>query len=292
MRPMLHRSPRFELILALAPFLAWGLEAFAQEGVNPSTPKSPSPVPAAAATPAAAAPGEKTDAGAEAGAADAGTEAAKEGQEPGKAKSPAQGQQPVPEISPEERARLWHEKTPPSLARKLHVGAGLGLGTGKGPDSGYSSDRIGAQVFAQFPVAALTPGKADFLMEGQYAAITGVDTDKDESQSVQYLLVGGGLDWRLGSGAASGETVNVSTLSPGASERMRFQGLLLAGLTKRDALVQDTGNRPGSKFGASVALEGRYLHLLSDRVEAFAGLGARVVGYSWVDLKFGVVAGF
>jgi hypothetical protein len=198
------------------------------------------------------------------------------------------------ERTPEEREKAWQEKTPPHLSRRLFLGAATGLGTGGGPEADYTSDRLGAQVFLQY---VLTPPSLDaaqnpslrWVTEIQYATHTGVDTKSDESLSVQAFLVGGGADFKLG---ARGPVDKPQALPFGSVDRMRLQALGFAGLTKRMAFNLDTGTRPDSKYGASVGVEGRYLHAVWDRIEAYGGLGARVIGYSWFDFKLGVVASF
>ena len=200
------------------------------------------------------------------------------------------------EPTAEERAKQWHDKTPTSIARRVFVGATLGLGAGAGPNSAYSADRLGASVFGQYLLVqpTVTPeptaGPAlRWVIEGQYATTTGVDVDADESLSTQFYSAGGGADYALGS-SASGQ--DLTALPLGSTDRMRFQAVGLLSVTKTMRHSLETGGRPASKFGASVGVDLRYLHLLHDRIEGVFGVGARVVGYSWFAANVGIVGSF
>lgn len=197
---------------------------------------------------------------------------------------------PAKELTREEREALWHKETPAGLSRRLALGFAVGFGTGSGPESRYSADRMNAQAFVQYAASELSPGQMNLLVEGQYAGITGVNTDLDESQSVQYVALGAGIDWYL---AARQEPLeDVATRSASDPSRMRLQGILSAGLSKRKGLIQETGAFSTPKYGATIGAECRYLYAVWNRIEAYTGLGARFVGYSSYDAKVGFVAGF
>ncbi|MCA2959067.1 MAG: hypothetical protein IOD12_02360 [Silvanigrellales bacterium] len=196
------------------------------------------------------------------------------------------------EPTSEEIAKTWHDKTPASVARRVFVGATLGIGVGTGPKDGYSSDRLGVQLFGQYALGAASepsPRALRWVVESQYAANTGVEVDDDESLSTQAFLAGGGVDFRLGSTAP---VENVRALPMTSKDRMRVQAIGLVGVTKTMRLSLETGGRPASQYGANVGVDVRYLHLVSERIEACVGLGARALGYSWYALNFGVVSSF
>lgn len=203
---------------------------------------------------------------------------------------------PAEEAKPtaEQVANAWHDKTPPSLARRLFLGGTLGLGVGTSPDAGYSSDRLGAQLFSQFVLSAPTTANPvsalRWVLEAQYAGTTGVNVDDDESLSTQAFLVGGGVDYPLGSGVGSGAGSAPPPMT--SKERMRVQAIGLVGVSKTMRMSLETGGRPASKYGANMSVDVRYLHLVSDRIEACVGLGARAVGSSWYALNVGLVGSF
>jgi|GEM_PF-4865093 len=224
--------------------------------------------------------------------------------------TPALAQEKI--LTREEHEKAWHEKTPASIARRLFLGAGVGLGTGKGPEKAYSSDHLGGEVFAQYHITP-SADALGLLVEGRYATITGVNTDLDESQVVQSFLVGGGVAYRFSSGAPTAGVaatptdsagtsadaaatmapeVDVATLPYASKNRLGMQALFLAGITKRRGHSQDTGADTKSKYGANAALEARCTYALWNRIDAYAGVGARVVGYSWYDVKLGAMASF
>ena len=173
-------------------------------------------------------------------------------------------------------------------------------------------------MFAQYHVTP-SVGRLGVVVEGRYAAITGVNTDLDESQVVQAFLVGGGIAYRFAptspstgvaaapseaatenaagaapSSASPGEVpeADVATLPYASKNRLGLQALLMAGITKRTGHSQDTGSVMKAKYGANAGLEARCTYALWNRVDAFAGVGARALGYSWYDVKIGALASF
>jgi hypothetical protein len=201
---------------------------------------------------------------------------------------------PVKEPTPEEKEKAWHEKTPQSLSKRLFLGATLGLGVGQGAEKNDKGDHLSGQLIVQYSALAVVPGKSDLIAEIQYGGTTGVNTDEDTSLALQSFLAGVGLDWNL---AAKGEIkpegeTPASSLAAFAAQRIRFQGIALVGAYKRKAFSQESGQFANPKYGFAAGVDLRYLHLLSDRIEAVVGVGAQPLGAKSYEGRLGFLASF
>ena len=178
-------------------------------------------------------------------------------------------------LSPEEREKLFHEKTPGILADKLSLGLGLGLGGGKAQgNSAFSTDNIGFHFQGLYALKPLTD-TSNILVEARYSTVTGIDTKADVSNTVQYWLVGGGLDFRLAQ-----------------FEKLRLIGTGNLGVTKTSSLRQFNGERTKSAYSGSVGIQARAAYRVWKKIEGFSGIGIQVGKYTWADLQVGVLGTF
>ena len=172
--------------------------------------------------------------------------------------------------------RHWHADTPAALKDRLRFAVMSSLGTGRGPESGFSSDILGFSLALHYvlPMDLKPTSQLLWLGAARYATHTGVDTKRSRDVVVQRFLAGGGLEVAL-------------------NPRFRYGVLAEVGMFKASRADIKRSDATDSSYGAHMALLPFTRWQVAPKIWLVGGADvAPILAYSWYGLNLGLSLAF